>query len=124
MHHEGILRKMQTRIDGGQVEYGLPLDKFVLPDTGDNTNAVAYGDLYPAAADDLLAAINPDSLTVVPAALVEPVLADDPIGARVQFERLGYFSVDPDSAPGRPVFNRTVTLKDEWAKLQQKGKAK
>ncbi len=53
---------------------------------------------------------------------VEPALADAVAGASVQFERLGYFCVDPDSAPGALVFNRTVTLKDTWAKVQAQGR--
>jgi glutaminyl-tRNA synthetase len=43
-------------------------------------------------------------------------------GARYQFERLGYFAADPDSAPGKPVFNRTVALRDTWAKIEKRGK--
>ena len=50
--------------------------------------------------------------------LVEPALAELPVGETVQFERLGYFCPDPDSTPGRLVFNRTLGLKDTWAKLQ------
>jgi glutaminyl-tRNA synthetase len=64
--------------------------------------------------------LNPDSLTTVTAQL-EPALANYAAGARVQFERLGYFCVDRDSAPGRQVWNRTVTLKDTWAKIEAKG---
>ena len=63
--------------------------------------------------------INPDSLRVI-TAQAEPALTDFPVGARVQFERIGYFCVDPDSKPGEPVFNRTVTLKDSWAEIEQK----
>ena len=48
----------------------------------------------------------------------------EPVGETVQFERLGYFCADPDSELGRPVFDRTVTLKDAWAKLQKQGKPK
>jgi glutaminyl-tRNA synthetase len=48
-------------------------------------------------------------------------LANAPEGGRYQFERLGYFAVDPDSTPGRPVFNRTVALKDAWAKIEKRG---
>ena len=55
------------------------------------------------------------------ARLVEPALADAPVGETVQFERLGYFTPDPDSRPGALVFNRTLTLKDTWAKVQAKG---
>jgi glutaminyl-tRNA synthetase len=61
--------------------------------------------------------LNPDSL-VVKTARLEPSLASAAAGSRFQFERVGYFAVDPDSAPGKPVFNRTVTLKDAWAKIE------
>lgn len=65
--------------------------------------------------------MNPKSLEVVQAK-VEPCLVDAPAGARYQFERLGYFCVDmKDSKPGKPVFNRTVTLRDTWAKLEARG---
>jgi glutaminyl-tRNA synthetase len=62
--------------------------------------------------------LNPKSLEVVKA-MVEPVLAAAKAGETYQFERLGYFHADvKDSAPGKPVFNRTVTLKDAWAKVK------
>jgi len=64
--------------------------------------------------------LNPASLEVLAGCKVEPGLAAAAPGARVQFERLGYFCVDPDSAAGRLVFNRTVTLKDTWARIQQR----
>ncbi len=63
--------------------------------------------------------LNPNSLERLPACKVEPGLASLPAGTNVQFERIGYFCVDPDSKPGKPVFNRTVTLKDAWAKLER-----
>ena len=69
---------------------------------------------------DFLVNLNPASLEVVPAAKVEPGVADAPVGTRYQFERVGYFSKDPDSAPGRPVFNRTVGLRDTWAKIERR----
>jgi glutaminyl-tRNA synthetase len=72
----------------------------------------------PGADADLFADLNPASETVVTGAFVEPSLAEVPIGETVQFERLGYFCPDPDSAPGAPVFNRTLTLKEGWAKVQ------
>ena len=65
--------------------------------------------------------LNPDSLRVLTACKVEPSLAAAPPGARYQFERIGYFCVDPDAAPGRLVFNRTVSLKDTWAKIENRG---
>jgi glutaminyl-tRNA synthetase len=61
--------------------------------------------------------LNPDSLQVLAGCQGEPSLASAPSGARFQFERLGYFAVDPDSRPGAPVFNRTVSLRDTWAKI-------
>jgi glutaminyl-tRNA synthetase len=76
----------------------------------------------PGADGDLFADLNPNSEKVLTGALVEPTLADLPVGETVQFERLGYFCPDTDSAPGHPVFNRTLTLKDTWAKLQAQGK--
>jgi len=75
----------------------------------------------PGAGGDLLADLNPNSEEVITGAWVEPSLAEVPAGTRVQFERLGYFSVDKDSTTERPVFNRTVTLRDTWAKVQAKG---
>jgi glutaminyl-tRNA synthetase len=70
---------------------------------------------------DWLSNLNPDSLTVR-SGFVEPSLAGAGAGAFFQFERLGYFSVDPDSQPGRPVFNRSVGLRDSWAKIEKKGR--
>jgi len=70
---------------------------------------------------DVLETIDPDSETVLRRCYVEPSLADAEVGETVQFERLGYFCADPDSAPGSPVFNRTLTLKDAWAKLRAQG---
>jgi glutaminyl-tRNA synthetase len=65
--------------------------------------------------------LNPLSLQVLRGCKLEPSLADAAAGARYQFERLGYFAADPDTRPGAPVFNRTVTLKDTWARIQAKG---
>ncbi len=73
--------------------------------------------------DDLARELNPESLKVVEGAL-EPSLADASGDERFQFERLGYFAVDAVlSKPGRPVFNRTVTLRDSWAKIEQEALA-
>jgi glutaminyl-tRNA synthetase len=65
--------------------------------------------------------LNPKSLEVIEHAKVEPSLREAAAGEKFQFERIGYFSVDKDSKPGRPVFNRAVSLKDTWAKEQKKG---
>ncbi|NLR79397.1 glutamine--tRNA ligase/YqeY domain fusion protein [Chitinophaga eiseniae] len=76
----------------------------------------------PAAEEgDLASLINPDSLTVIKEAFVEPGLLKAKPGERFQFLRKGYFAVDPDSTPEKVVFNRTVTLKDAWAKESKKG---
>jgi len=69
---------------------------------------------------DPLADLNTESLTVLTACKVESMLANAAPGTRFQFERQGYFCVDPDSRDGAPVFNRTVTLKDTWAKISGK----
>jgi glutaminyl-tRNA synthetase len=73
-----------------------------------------------AAGQEFTANLNPNSLEVIAQAKLEPALANAPIGGRYQFERLGYFCVDPDSKPERLVFNRTVALKDTWAKVEKK----
>jgi glutaminyl-tRNA synthetase len=71
---------------------------------------------------DFTANLNPNSLEVISQAKLEPSLAEAKPGSRYQFERLGYFCVDPDSRPGKPVLNRTVALKDGWAKIEKKQK--
>jgi glutaminyl-tRNA synthetase len=71
---------------------------------------------------DFTANLNPHSLEVLTACKVEPSLTSAAAGGRYQFERLGYFCADPDSAPGKPVFNRTVALRDTWAKIEQREK--
>jgi glutaminyl-tRNA synthetase len=68
---------------------------------------------------DPLSDLNPDALQILQGCKVEPMLASAQPGERFQFERQGYFCVDPDSRGGSPVFNRTVTLKDSWAKIQK-----
>jgi glutaminyl-tRNA synthetase len=73
----------------------------------------------PEEAGSFLDDLNPASLEVVTGALVEPSLAVAVPGSRFQFERLGYFAVDPDTSAARPVFNRIVTLRDTWAKIAQ-----
>jgi glutaminyl-tRNA synthetase len=75
----------------------------------------------PGADGDYRADLNPASLEVIGDAKVEPSAAAAAAGARFQFERLGYVCVDPESTPGRPVFNRTVTLKDSWARIEVRG---
>jgi glutaminyl-tRNA synthetase len=69
--------------------------------------------------ENFTANLNPRSLEVVTGAKLEPSLLDAAESARYQFERLGYFCVDADSAPGKPVFNRTVALRDTYAKIEK-----
>lgn len=77
----------------------------------------------PEEAGSFLDDLNPDSLDVIADARVEPSVASAEAGSRFQFERLGYFAVDPDSTPAKPVFNRVVTLRDTWAKIAQSEQA-
>jgi glutaminyl-tRNA synthetase len=83
--------------------------------TKPNPNEVEEG-------QDFTTNLNPNSLEVLRGCQLEPSLAGAAVGSRYQFERLGYFCVDPDSVPGKLVFNRTVALKDTWAKVAQRGK--
>ncbi len=78
----------------------------------------------PGAGGDVLDDINPHSLEVLDGCRLEPALADGATGETVQFERQGYFCPDIDSTPDRLVFNRTIGLRDTWAKVQAKGKSK
>jgi len=71
---------------------------------------------------DFTVNLNPNSLEVLTGCKLEPSLRGAPPGSRYQFERIGYFSVDPDTTPEKPVFNRTVALRDTWAKIEKKSK--
>jgi glutaminyl-tRNA synthetase len=75
---------------------------------------------------DFTANLNPNSLEILNGAKLEPSLAKAKAGERYQFERVGYFCVDSDSGSGpeKLVFNRTVALKDSWAKIEQRGKGR
>ncbi len=80
--------------------------------TKENPDDVAEG-------QDFTSSLNPNSLEVLPSCMVEPYLAEAKPLSRFQFERLGYFCVDPDSSEGKLIFNRTVGLRDTWAKIQK-----
>ncbi len=75
----------------------------------------------PDAADDFTSTVKQDSLEVLTGCKLEPSLASAKVGDKFQFERQGYFCVDPDSTEGKLVFNRTVGLKDTWARIEKKG---
>ena len=82
-----------------------------------------FTSVEPGGAEDIAADLNPTSEVVLTDAFVEQAAADAEVGVTVQFERLGYFCLDPDTSPDRPVFDRTLTLRDTWAKLQRQGRA-
>ena len=95
---------------------------WVSADEGAHADVRLYDRLFShptpdAAEGHFLDHLNTDSLTVIKDAWIEPSVAEDPAGSRYQFERQGYFIADPDSTPEALVFNRTVTLKDTWAKV-------
>ncbi len=71
---------------------------------------------------DFLSDLNPHSLEIIANARIEPSLAAAEVGSQFQFERMGYFRVDEDSTPDRLIFNRTVTLRDTWARIESAGK--
>jgi len=135
-------RKVKTTLHCVSAQHALPVEVrlydhlFTKPDPNDvSDDAIRAAESggsaevqaveAAAAGKDWKSNLNPKSLETLEAAYVEPSVADAVPGARYQFERLGYFCVDPDSGgPGasgrRLVFNRTVTLKDEWAKIAKK----
>ena len=77
----------------------------------------------PGAEGDFLADLNPASLEVLKGCMVEPALATPGRASPLQFERQGYFCLDPDGSPARPVFNRTVALRDSWARINRAANA-
>ncbi|MBL4719585.1 MAG: glutamine--tRNA ligase, partial [Alphaproteobacteria bacterium] len=86
-----------------------------------------YGHLFtaptPGGGDNIADDLNPDSLEILRDCKLEPALAEAPADETLQFERLGYFRPDNDSTPDALVFNRTVTLRDVWAKIQKQAKS-
>ncbi|MFN3742554.1 MAG: glutamine--tRNA ligase/YqeY domain fusion protein [Anaerolineales bacterium] len=109
---EGAARKVKATIHWVSAAHAIPIEVrlydrlFLKPDPDDLEEG-----------EDFTNYVNPNSLEVLYPCYAEPSLATAQVGEKFQFERLGYFCLDPDSTPGRPVFNRTVTLKDEWAKV-------
>ncbi|MDQ7026914.1 MAG: glutamine--tRNA ligase/YqeY domain fusion protein [Anaerolineae bacterium] len=111
--------------DGRRVKATL---HWVSADHAIQAEARLYNHLFTAefpdkdADKDFLEFLNPDSLLVLDPIYVEPSVQNAKAGDRFQFERLAYFAVDPDSTPEKLVFNRTVTLRDQWKKIQKKKK--
>ena len=107
----GANRKVKGTIHWVSAEHGVPAEVRLYDRLFSVPNPLAEKEL------DFLEFLNPESLSIVEHAFVEPAVAQGGAGDFYQFERLGYFSHDPeDSAPGRPVLNRTVTLRDSWRK--------
>jgi glutaminyl-tRNA synthetase len=110
-------RKVKATIHWVSAAHSLPAEVrlydhlFVKPDPDDVEEGA-----------DWRANLNPNSREVLTDCRVERSLAAALAGERFQFERLGYFCVDPDSAPGKPVFNRAVSLRDDWARSQKAAK--
>ncbi len=112
-------RKVKSTIHWVSAEHAIDAEVRVYDTlfTKENPNDVEEGGEF---TDNL----NPQSVQILTGCKLEPSLANAAPGSRYQFERLGYFCVDPDSAPQHLVFNRTVTLKDTWAKIEKKAPEK
>jgi len=107
-------RKVKATLHWVSAEHSLPAEARLYDHLFTKENP---GDVEEGA--DWKSNVNPRSLETLEGCRVEPALAGAAPGSRIQFERLGYFCVDPDSTKGRLVFNRTVSLKDEWARIQK-----
>jgi glutaminyl-tRNA synthetase len=108
-------RRVQATLHWVSREHAVPVEVRIYDRlfSVDDPEAVANGKTF-------LDNLNPNSLEVLRSCQAEPSLAGAAVGSRFQFERLGYFCVDADSRPGALVFNRTVSLRDTWAKIAQK----
>jgi glutaminyl-tRNA synthetase len=108
-------RKVKSTIHWVSAEHAIDAEVRVYENlfTRENPNDAEGG-------RDFTANLNPNSLQVMTGCKLEPGLGDVAPFSHYQFERLGYFCADPDSAPGKPVFNRTVALRDTWAKIEKK----
>jgi len=113
-------RRVKGTIHWVSAQHALPVEVRLYDRlyTKENPYEVDEGVAFKAG-EEFMTNLNPDSLKVIPNALVEPSLAGAEIGSRYQFERLGYFIVDPDSTDSQLVFNRTISLRDSWKKIQK-----
>jgi len=108
-------RKVKVTIHWLSAQHALPVKVRLI------NNLFTVEDPMAGEDADFRAFINPGSMETI-SSFVEPALADAAAGFRVQFERMGYFCVDPDSKPGTLMFNRTVTMRDDWAQIQKQTK--
>ena len=108
-------RKVKSTIHWVSAEHSLEAEARLYDTlfTNENPDDVADGETF-------ISNLNPNSLELVERCRIEPSLRGAAAGSVYQFERMGYFCVDPDSTPGKLVFNRTATLRDTWAKLERK----
>ena len=108
-------RKVKSTIHWVSAAHGIDAEVRIYENlfNKENPNEVEEG-------QDFTANLNANSLEIISAAKLEPSLGNVGAGDRYQFERLGYFCVDPDSKPGKLVFNRTLALKDTWAKIEKR----
>jgi glutaminyl-tRNA synthetase len=109
-------RKVKSTIHWVSAEHAIDAEVRIYENlfTKEDPNQVEEG-------QDFTANLNPNSLQVLTNTKLEPSLAGASEGKPYQFERLGYFCVDPDSKPGQMIFNRTVALRDTWAKIEKRG---
>jgi glutaminyl-tRNA synthetase len=107
-------RKVKATIHWLSAVHALPIEARLYDRLFSNENPDEFED-----GQDFMVNLNPASLEAIPNALVEPSLASAKPGEIFQFERLGYFCMDPDSKGEKLIFNRTVTLRDTWAKIEK-----
>ncbi len=110
-------RKVKATLHWVSAEHAIPIEVRLYDRLFNDPNPAGHKDR------DFKEFLNPDSLKIIPRAWAEPALRTAQPGQRFQFERLGYFVVDPDSTGEKLVFNRTVALRDTWAKIEKKMKA-
>jgi glutaminyl-tRNA synthetase len=111
-------RKVKATLHWVSAAHGLPVEVRLYDRLFNKENPEEVDD----ESQDFLSNLNPNSLDVLPECYVEPSLEGAKPGYRCQFERRGYFCVDPDSTTRKLVFNRTVALRDTWAKIQARQK--
>jgi glutaminyl-tRNA synthetase len=107
-------RKVKGTIHWVSASHGIPAEVHLYDQLFNNPD--------PEASGDFIADINPDSKRVLAHCIVEPGLKNAQPGEKFQFERMGYFCVDINSTPEKLIFNRTVTLRDTWAKIKNAAK--
>jgi len=114
-------RKVKSTIHWVSAQHAIDAEVRIYDKLFSNEDPNQLTEAQIAEGKDFTSNLDRNSLEVITHAKLEPSLANASAESRYQFERLGYFCVDPDSKPGKPVFNRTVALKDTWAKIEKRG---